>query len=58
MIHRKGKAVVVTRGPLETKLRTEEDILDFVGTGDERAQVQKIWEQICSEKPKRKVAQK
>lgn len=50
MIHRERRTIVVTRECRETRLRTEDDVLDFVGTGEERLQVVRLWDEISRDK--------
>lgn len=50
MIHRERRTIVVTRACRETRLRTEDDVMDFVGNLEERRQVVRLWDEISREK--------
>jgi hypothetical protein len=53
MIHRKGKTIVVTKACRERRLRSYDDVLDFVGSADERLTVVRLWDEICADAARR-----
>lgn len=49
VIHREKTTIIVTRACREIKLRTIDDVMDFVGNGAERWQVLRLWDEIQRE---------